>query len=173
MASPLVGMTGVNSLLFAAYGASKRLISPFPDLPLSQIAAAGAMAGAVNSVLASPGMQSFRPLNLFSSPFYLGNFGISHDATAVPFYRSPSSWSGAEARKITYYVVIFTLVARDLHDHPTISFDDLTLLPVSRPSTPPFAAHGPGTGGLRPFMLSFLLSFECSMVDQPFFLSRL
>lgn len=55
MASPLVGMTGVNSLLFAAYGASKRLLSPFPDHSLGQIAAAGAMAGAANSVLASPG----------------------------------------------------------------------------------------------------------------------
>lgn len=55
MASPLVGIAGVNSLLFAAYGASKRIISPFPDLSLQQIAAAGAMAGAANAVLASPG----------------------------------------------------------------------------------------------------------------------
>ncbi|KAI0657300.1 mitochondrial carrier [Cubamyces menziesii] len=54
MASPLVGIAGVNSLLFAAYGVSKRLISPFPQLSLKEIAAAGAIAGAVNSVLASP-----------------------------------------------------------------------------------------------------------------------
>ncbi|PFH47373.1 hypothetical protein AMATHDRAFT_198155 [Amanita thiersii Skay4041] len=54
MASPLIGIAGVNSLLFAAYGTSKRLISPFPDLSLQQIALAGAMAGAVNAVLASP-----------------------------------------------------------------------------------------------------------------------
>ncbi|KAH9933147.1 mitochondrial carrier [Epithele typhae] len=54
MASPLVGIAGVNSLLFAAYGVSKRIISPFPQLSLAEIAAAGAMAGAVNSVLASP-----------------------------------------------------------------------------------------------------------------------
>ncbi|TFK64288.1 mitochondrial carrier [Pluteus cervinus] len=54
MASPLLGIAGVNSLLFASYGASKRLISPYPDLSLTQIAAAGALAGAANSILASP-----------------------------------------------------------------------------------------------------------------------
>ena len=45
----------MNSLLFAAYGVSKRLISPFPQLSLKEIAAAGALAGAANAVLASPG----------------------------------------------------------------------------------------------------------------------
>ena len=60
MASPLLGIAGVNSLLFAAYGASKRIISPFPQLSLKEIAAAGAMAGAANAVLASPGMVYFQ-----------------------------------------------------------------------------------------------------------------
>ena len=55
MASPLVGIAGVNSLLFAAYGVSKRIISPFPQLSLKEIAAAGALAGAANAILASPG----------------------------------------------------------------------------------------------------------------------
>lgn len=55
MASPLFGIAGVNSLLFAAYVASKRVISPFPDLSIRQIALAGGMAGAVNAILASPG----------------------------------------------------------------------------------------------------------------------
>ncbi|THH30877.1 hypothetical protein EUX98_g3324 [Antrodiella citrinella] len=54
MASPLLGIAGVNSLLFAAYGASKRIISPFPQLSLKETAAAGAMAGAANAILASP-----------------------------------------------------------------------------------------------------------------------
>ncbi|KAL9712147.1 hypothetical protein Ac2012v2_005224 [Leucoagaricus gongylophorus] len=54
MLSPLLGIAGVNSLLFAAYGTSKRIISPFPNLSLKQIAAAGAMAGAANAILASP-----------------------------------------------------------------------------------------------------------------------
>ena len=55
MASPLLGIAGVNSLLFAAYGASKRVISSFPQLSIKETAAAGAMAGAINAVLASPG----------------------------------------------------------------------------------------------------------------------
>ncbi|KZT69708.1 mitochondrial carrier [Daedalea quercina L-15889] len=54
MASPLVGIAGVNSLLFAAYGVSKRIISPFPQLSLKEIAAAGALAGVANAILASP-----------------------------------------------------------------------------------------------------------------------
>lgn len=55
MASPLIGIAGVNSLLFTSYAVSKRAISPFPELSLKQTAAAGALAGAVNSILASPG----------------------------------------------------------------------------------------------------------------------
>ncbi|KAN0080411.1 Mitochondrial carrier domain containing protein [Tylopilus felleus] len=54
MASPLFGIAGVNSLLFAAYAASKRVVSPFPDLSIQQFALAGGMAGAVNAILASP-----------------------------------------------------------------------------------------------------------------------
>ncbi|KAG0144062.1 hypothetical protein CROQUDRAFT_47850 [Cronartium quercuum f. sp. fusiforme G11] len=54
MFSPLIGVAGVNSLLFGAYTISKRIVSPFPDLTISQTALAGSMAGAVNSVLASP-----------------------------------------------------------------------------------------------------------------------
>ena len=50
-----MGIAGVNSLLFAAYGLSKRIVSPFPQLSLKEIAAAGAMAGAANAILASPG----------------------------------------------------------------------------------------------------------------------
>ncbi|KAF7984816.1 hypothetical protein HWV62_11838 [Athelia sp. TMB] len=54
MASPLIGIAGVNSLLFAAYGVSKRIVSPFPQLSLTETALAGSMAGAANAVLASP-----------------------------------------------------------------------------------------------------------------------
>jgi len=54
MASPLIGIAAVNSLLFTAYNVSKRIISPFPDLSIGQIALAGSMAGVGNSVLASP-----------------------------------------------------------------------------------------------------------------------
>ena len=55
MLSPLIGVSGVNSLLFGAYAVSRRVISPFPDLSISQTALAGSMAGIVNSVLAGPG----------------------------------------------------------------------------------------------------------------------
>ena len=55
MFSPLIGIAGVNSLLFASYGFSKRIISPFPNLSLKEIALAGGMAGAANAILASPG----------------------------------------------------------------------------------------------------------------------
>lgn len=54
MASPLLGIAAVNSLLFTAYGVTRRIISPYPDLTMGQIAMAGAGAGAINAVLASP-----------------------------------------------------------------------------------------------------------------------
>ncbi|GAA5920727.1 hypothetical protein JCM21900_001073 [Sporobolomyces salmonicolor] len=54
MASPLIGVAGVNSLLFASNAYARKLVSPFPDLSIGQVALAGAMAGAAQSVLASP-----------------------------------------------------------------------------------------------------------------------
>jgi hypothetical protein len=55
MASPLVGIAAVNSLLFAAYGQLKRLVDPFgDDLTLGQTALVGAGAGGINAILASP-----------------------------------------------------------------------------------------------------------------------
>ena len=55
MASPLIGIAGVNSLLFASYATFKRIISPYPPLSLKEIAAAGTMVGAANAILISPG----------------------------------------------------------------------------------------------------------------------
>ncbi|KAJ7182379.1 mitochondrial carrier [Mycena crocata] len=54
MASPLLGIAGVNSLLFASHGVSRRIISPFPQLTLRETTLAGSMTGAANAVLASP-----------------------------------------------------------------------------------------------------------------------
>lgn len=54
MASPLVGIAGVNALLFASFNQAKRIVSPYPVLSIPQIALAGALGGAVNSILASP-----------------------------------------------------------------------------------------------------------------------
>ncbi|ODN83740.1 hypothetical protein L202_01832 [Cryptococcus amylolentus CBS 6039] len=52
--SPLIGIASVNSLLFTAYGAARKLVSPYPDLSIPQVATAGALAGAANAILASP-----------------------------------------------------------------------------------------------------------------------
>ncbi|KAG0067269.1 mitochondrial carrier [Linnemannia elongata] len=56
MASPLVGVAAVNALLFAAYSNFKKIQEPYPGGPLTltQIGIAGAGAGIVNAVLASP-----------------------------------------------------------------------------------------------------------------------
>lgn len=54
MASPLIGIAAQNSLLFTAFQISKRFVSDTPTLTIQQTVAAGAMAGAVNSVVASP-----------------------------------------------------------------------------------------------------------------------
>ncbi|KAF9220864.1 hypothetical protein BS17DRAFT_786740 [Gyrodon lividus] len=54
MASPLLGIAAVNSLLFASYAASKRVMSPFPELSIQEIVLVGGMAGFANAVLASP-----------------------------------------------------------------------------------------------------------------------
>src|SRR5258708_21544164 len=69
MLSRLLGIAGVNSLLFAAYGTSKRIISPFGQLSLKETAAAGAMAGAANAILASPvGMFKVRVQGEYGKP---------------------------------------------------------------------------------------------------------
>lgn len=64
MASPLIGIAGVNSLLFTSYAVSRRIISPFPQLSLVETAGAGAMAGAAQSILASPGTLEHENLPL-------------------------------------------------------------------------------------------------------------
>ncbi|KAI9502913.1 hypothetical protein GGI25_003187 [Coemansia spiralis] len=56
MASPLVGIAAVNSLLFWTYSYAKTIQTGSPAITpsLEQITIAGACAGAVNSILASP-----------------------------------------------------------------------------------------------------------------------
>ncbi|ORY90170.1 mitochondrial carrier domain-containing protein [Leucosporidium creatinivorum] len=55
MASPLLGVAGVNSLLFASNAYARKLVSPYgPNLSISEVATAGAIAGAAQSILASP-----------------------------------------------------------------------------------------------------------------------
>lgn len=55
MASPLIGIAAQNAVLFTAFQSAKRLISPETQrLSTAQVAAAGAIAGGVNSILSSP-----------------------------------------------------------------------------------------------------------------------
>lgn len=54
MASPLIGIAAQNALLFTAFQTSKRFISDTQTLSIPQIAAAGAIAGGINSILSSP-----------------------------------------------------------------------------------------------------------------------
>ncbi|KAI8072393.1 mitochondrial ornithine transporter 1 [Gongronella butleri] len=56
MASPLVGIGAVNALLFAANSQFRKMLQTHPgeELPLGKIGLAGAGAGIVNSILASP-----------------------------------------------------------------------------------------------------------------------
>lgn len=54
MMSPLLGIAAVNSLLFTAYMQAKKLVSPFGELSIAQIAVAGGIAGGANAILASP-----------------------------------------------------------------------------------------------------------------------
>ena len=63
----MIGVAAVNSLLFTAYGASRRLVSPYPELSIRQVALAGGMAGAANAVLASPVSLRFQSLLIFDS----------------------------------------------------------------------------------------------------------
>ena len=55
MLSPLLGIAAQNSLLFTAFSLTKRTVSPHStELTVAQTAAAGSIAGGINSILASP-----------------------------------------------------------------------------------------------------------------------
>ncbi|KAM0755917.1 mitochondrial carrier [Meredithblackwellia eburnea MCA 4105] len=54
MASPLLGVAGVNSLLFMSNTYARKLVNPFGNLSIKDVALAGAIAGAAQSILASP-----------------------------------------------------------------------------------------------------------------------
>ncbi|ORX48796.1 mitochondrial carrier [Hesseltinella vesiculosa] len=56
MSSPLIGIGAVNALLFAANSQFRKMLQTYPgeELPLTKIGLAGAGAGIVNSILASP-----------------------------------------------------------------------------------------------------------------------
>lgn len=79
MASPLLGVAAVNSLLFGALSVAKRIVSPYPDLSIAQVGLAGGMAGGVNAILASPvemfKVGSVRSLQSYGALTQAGLFG--------------------------------------------------------------------------------------------------
>ena len=64
MASPLLGVAAVNSLLFTAFSVAKKIVSPYPDLSIGQVSLAGGIAGGVNALLASPGESGSASVDL-------------------------------------------------------------------------------------------------------------
>lgn len=97
MASPLLGIAAVNSLLFTAYGVTRRIISPYPDLTMGQIAMAGAGAGAINAVLASPVSLGERG--------YGAKMLLEHDAEGF-CGRSSYSRSRCRAKSVSHRVIM-------------------------------------------------------------------
>lgn len=96
--SPLLGVAAVNSLLFTAYGASRRIVSPFPDLTVPQIALAGSMAGAANAVLASPvgaTVSSDRGL-LRSMPLHTDSSSDILQCSPTLLHTIGAGWSGLQ-----------------------------------------------------------------------------
>lgn len=103
MASPLVGIGAVNALLFAANSNLKSHLQTHPNelLSLEKIALAGAGAGIVNSILASPvellkiKMQAqfgskanaIQGKRYFSGPFDCARYLIQRDGIAHGLFR--------------------------------------------------------------------------------------
>ena len=49
MASPLLGIAGVNSLLFASNALARRIVSPFPNLSIKKVTLEGEREGQAKS----------------------------------------------------------------------------------------------------------------------------
>lgn len=101
MASPLVGIGAVNALLFAANSNLKSRLQTHPDeiLSLDKIALAGAGAGIINSILASPvellkikmqaqfGHKSINGQKHFTGPIDCAKYLIQRDGVAHGLFR--------------------------------------------------------------------------------------
>ncbi|OBZ88360.1 Mitochondrial substrate carrier family protein S [Choanephora cucurbitarum] len=102
MASPLIGIGAVNALLFAANSSIKSRLQKRPDelLSLDKIAIAGAGAGLINSILASPvellkikmqaqfgSRAAHDGKRFFSGPFDCARYLIQRDGMAHGLFR--------------------------------------------------------------------------------------
>ncbi|KAI9366282.1 mitochondrial carrier [Pilaira anomala] len=119
MASPLIGIGAVNALLFAANAALKSEFQAFPgqELPLDKIALAGAGAGIINSVLASPvellkikmqaqyGSKSVNGVRHFTGPIDCAKYLIQRDGIAHGLFRG--MWATI-VREIPAYAGFYT-----------------------------------------------------------------
>lgn len=119
MASPLIGIGAVNALLFAANSSIKSKLQAHPDelLSLDKIAVAGAGAGFVNSILASPvellkikmqaqfGSKSVDGKRYFTGPIDCAKYLIQRDGIAHGLFRG--LWATI-AREIPAYAGFYS-----------------------------------------------------------------
>ncbi|CBQ69293.1 conserved hypothetical protein [Sporisorium reilianum SRZ2] len=138
MASPLLGIAAQNALLFTAFQLAKRAISPETQaLSTAQIAAAGAVAGGVNSVFSSP-VELFK-IRMQAQITSSGAKKLSTVAREV--YERHGVRKGimrgfwlTVLREIPAYAAFYTgfeLAKSTLRTHlPTRSTNDATTLPV-------------------------------------------
>lgn len=119
MASPLIGIGAVNALLFAANSKLKAQLQTYPDelLSLDKIALAGAGAGIVNSILASPvellkikmqaqfGHASVDGSKHFTGPVDCAKYLIQRDGIANGLFRG--LWATI-VREIPAYAGFYT-----------------------------------------------------------------
>ncbi|KAI8639388.1 hypothetical protein BD408DRAFT_371879 [Parasitella parasitica] len=119
MASPLIGIGAVNALLFTANSSIKSRLQSHPDqlLSLDKIAVAGAGAGVVNSILASPvellkikmqaqfGSKSVDGKRYFTGPIDCAKYLIQRDGIAHGLFRG--LWATI-AREIPAYAGFYS-----------------------------------------------------------------
>lgn len=160
MASPLLGIAGVNSLLFAAYGASKRIISPFPQLSLKEIAAAGAMAGAANAVLASP-------VEMFKVRMQ-GQYGAATDQRLREVVREMwSEWGLRRGVMRGYWVTVFREIPAYAGFYTAFEFSKRKFAETHGSELPVWALLSSGaTGGIAYWLSCYPLDVVKSRIQQ-------
>ncbi|KAI0282875.1 mitochondrial carrier domain-containing protein [Russula aff. rugulosa BPL654] len=170
MFSPLVGIAGVNSLLFAAYGTSKRIISPFGQLSLMEIAAAGAMAGAANAILASPvEMFKVRMQGQYGNPSDKRLRVVAREMWAEWGFRKGvmRGYWVTVAREIPAYAGFYT----DVKNRAAFEFSKRKFVSKYGPDLPVWALLASGsTGGVRikilPQIAYWLSSYPLDVVKS-------
>ncbi|ESK94138.1 mitochondrial ornithine transporter 1 [Moniliophthora roreri MCA 2997] len=159
MASPLIGIAGVNSLLFAAYGVSKRIISPYPQLSLPQIALAGAMAGAANAILASP-------VEMFKVRMQ-GQYGGLADKRLRTVAREMwSEWGFRKGVMRGYWITVMREIPAYAGFYTAYEFSKRRFISIYGPELPVWALLASGsTGGIAYWLSCYPLDVIKSRVQ--------